>query len=248
MGNTFETATDGGGKEKSTGKKTASSSEENKRSYYITEDERQYLRHLFQNLHATDSGAVNEAYLRELLLTVTVPFVSDTFCSYFRVKSTLQKYSTLEKFLIESVRTNSSSTLKVLWDLADHIPVAREPFDWSRKLLKMSALMLVLSSGEEPANEAELHRAAQELTAFYTLVINKHKSAEEHGEDSLESVQSVINTYSPHSIKPLQCLLSIAFFKAHETPAFKNYVPPTVPVGASSLLDSMSRGFLGMAG
>lgn len=238
MGNVFEA------EEKKADSLGKGKKDTDKPSYYINEEERVHLQVTFQKVVSSDHHLIAEEF-KALVLQFSNVFLVESLCSFLENSGVLKNYASFERFITESARVSASSTLQILWNMSNHLPISKVP-EWDNHALRFCALLLILSSGISEADERKLFSLSKELLAFYTLSAHRSELDSPIDEDFL-ALQGVINNYSAHAAKPFQSLVAIAFLNALDSPSFKPYLAPELLEG-SDILAGVEAGFLAMTG
>lgn len=215
-----------------------------KASYYINEEERVRLQATFRKVVTSDHHLISEEF-KALVLPVSNVFVVESLCLYLETSDILKSYTAFEQFVTESARVSASSSLKILWNMSNYLPISKVP-EWDNHASRFCALLLILSSGVSEADELKLFSLSKELLGFYTLSAHRSESDPPIDEDFI-ALQGVINSYSSHAAKPFQSLMAIAFLNALDSPSFKPYLPPELREG-SDILTGVEAGFVAMTG
>lgn len=215
-------------------------------SFYVTPEEQQHTKTIYALLWPKEKDYLDEEFFVSLFVSYNVsPFLIKTFRTAFAGSKFKATYESFEDFLVNCSRTSSTATLNVIWKLTKSMPLEGSTLDWTSRLKRFCALLLLFSTQKEPDNEQELYDSATELADFYTMVVHRGDGTVNCDSD-FNALQASVHLYSPQCARPLQVLISTIFFRADESPSFHPYQPPKCSTN-SLLLDHFSAGFLAMA-
>jgi hypothetical protein len=190
---------------------------------------------------------MDEEFFSSLFTTYQVaPFLIKTLRIAFTTGKFKNSYASFEDFLMQCSRTSAPTTLLILWKLTKYMALSEELLDWSSRLKRFCALLLLFSTKKEPESEQELHASASELAEFYAQVVHKGDATIDCDTDFSSLLESVL-LYSPQAARPMQVLMSTIFFQEDLSPTYHPYQPPQCS-SESLLLTNFAAGFLAMAG
>lgn len=216
-------------------------------SFYVTPEEREHIKMLYALLWPREKDYLDEEFLITLLTSYNMaPTLAKTMKSIFATAKFKNTYEGFEDFLIECTRTSSTASLHIIWKFTRFLAISEDKFDWTSRCKRFCALLLLFSTGKEPASEEELYHSATELAAFYTQIVHRNDTSVDCDVD-FNTLQNAVHVYSPQAARPLQALFATIFFHADESPSFHPYVPPQTST-QSTLLNDFAAGFLAMAG
>lgn len=225
----------------------SSSSAINPASFYITPEEQEHTRTLYDLLWPKGKDYMNEEFFSTLFTTYQVaPFLIKTLRVIFITGKFKNSYESFEEFLMQCSRTSTSATLLILWKMTKYMALNEEAFDWSSRLTRFCALLLLFSTQKEPQSERELFDSASDLAEFYAQIVHRGDATIDCNTDFNTLLPSVL-LYSPQAARPMQVLMSTIFFQADLSPSFHPYQPPQCST-ESLLLSNFAAGFLAMSG